>query len=383
MGKCRYCGDPAGFLRRSHRTCRDTHARGIVAIAGTMADATLTDGEAAEHIRKTAEQHLIHGKDLLRAVHNGWTTCVQGHLVRDGVDPTEEKRLDALLARFDTDRVKADRRQIWEQVEQARREKAEQNIRRLLHEAMKVPQDLKNEGEDATRQALAQVEDKIASAATEGGITKTETRAMIVKAMEGAIDRALDDDFLSSEEEDALVRLTSHFRLDKDHLDIRGTWTRVVKAAVLRDLMEGKVPERMQFGGHPFRLQKSETLIWAFENVDYSTVRTRTEFRGGYAGVSIRIAKGLYFRTGGFKGHPVQHEETVHVDTGLLGVTTRHLYFSGSSKSFRIRHSKIVTLEAYSDGVGVMREGVRAKPEFFEVGDGWFAYNLLHNIEVP
>lgn len=53
------------------------------------------------------------------------------------------------------------------------------------------------------------------------------------------------------------------------------------------------------------------------------------------------------------------------------------------SCAIRVRHDRIVTLEPYSDGVGIMRDGVRAKPETFQLGDGWFACNLLRNIEVP
>ena len=71
------------------------------------------------------------------------------------------------------------------------------------------------------------------------------------------------------------------------------------------------------------------------------------------------------------------------MDTGLLGITTRHMYFAGDSKRFRVRHDRIVTIEPYSDGVGIMRDSVRARPETFRIGDGWFAYNLLRNIELP
>ena len=60
-----------------------------------------------------------------------------------------------------------------------------------------------------------------------------------------------------------------------------------------------------------------------------------------------------------------------------------HIYFAGGAKRFRVRHDRVVTLEPYSDGGGILRDGVRAKPETFELGDGWSACNLLRNIEVP
>ena len=191
----------------------------------------------------------------------------------------------------------------------------------------------------------------------------------------------LDDELLSAVEERAIVAVAKHFDIGQTELDRNGAWTRMVKAGVLRDLTEGIVPQRMESERLPFRLQKTETMIWVFHDVDYSTVLTRREFRGRSAGVSVRVAKGVYFRTGAFKGRPVEIEGTVHVDTGMLGVTTRHIYFAGTARSFRVRLERIVTIEPYSDGVGIMRGTARAQPETFVLGDGWFAYNLLQNIE--
>lgn len=71
--------------------------------------------------------------------------------------------------------------------------------------------------------------------------------------------------------------------------------------------------------------------------------------------MSIRITKGVYYRTGGFKGYPVEKEETIHVDKGILAVTTKHIYFYGPNKSFRIPYSKIVSFTPYSDGIGIQR----------------------------
>lgn len=381
MGQCRYCGEPTGFLQRSHRACRKSRAEGIAAIAGVVADEALAAGEAAKRIKALGERHRVRDKDLVRAVRNGWAACVKGHLRRDGVSRAEERRLDAVLIHFGTDRAEADRLWLWRRVERTRRDAAERRIRRLLRAAMAAPADPGRGEKNASGRALARLEDDVAAAATEGGLPEPEMRAILVAAVGAEVDRMLDDNFLSAEEEHAFAAITSRFNISE--ADLRGAWTRIVQAGLLRDLMEGKIPERMNFTGHPFRLQKSETLIWVFQNVGYSTVRTRTEFRGGHAGVSVRVARGLYFRTGGFKGRPVRREEAVRVDTGLLGVTTRHLYFAGSRRSFRVRHDRIVTLVPYSDGVGIMRDGVRAKPETFEVGDGWFVYNLLRNIEVP
>ena len=57
-------------------------------------------------------------------------------------------------------------------------------------------------------------------------------------------------------------------------------------------------------------------------------------------------------------------------------LTTKHIYFAGSRKPFRIRHDKIVAFEPFSDGPGIMRDAQTAKPQTFRTGDGRCPYNL-------
>ena len=61
-------------------------------------------------------------------------------------------------------------------------------------------------------------------------------------------------------------------------------------------------------------------------------------------------------------------------DAGLLGITTKHLYFKGSHISFRVRMDKIVSFEPFRDGLAIMRDSARAKQEVFTTGttDVWF-----------
>ena len=64
----------------------------------------------------------------------------------------------------------------------------------------------------------------------------------------------------------------------------------------------------------------------------------------------------------------------------MLGLTTKHIYFAGPRKKFRVRYDRIVAFDSYSDGLGIMRDAQTAKPQTFVTGDGWFAYNLAANL---
>ena len=88
----------------------------------------------------------------------------------------------------------------------------------------------------------------------------------------------------------------------------------------------------------------------------------------------------VYYRPGTFRSRSVEWEETVHQDTGLLGFTTKHIYFSGPKKKFRVRYDRIVDFEPYDDGFGLMREAQTAKPQSLRTGDGRFHYNTAVNL---
>lgn len=212
-------------------------------------------------------------------------------------------------------------------------------------------------------------------------ISDDALQPLLIQAWGSSVDQAMDDDLFTTQEEEALTSFREHFSLSQDELDKNGSFSKLVKAAVIREILEGKLPQRVKIVGTlPFNFQKSETLVWVFQNVEYYETRTRTHYVGGYTGVSLRVAKGVYYRVGGFRGDPVRTQATVHADTGILAVTNKHIYFGGSRKSFKISFDKIVSFDAHSDGVGVQRDALTAKPQSFVTGDGWFTYNLLMNL---
>ena len=213
------------------------------------------------------------------------------------------------------------------------------------------------------------------------GVRREARDAILVQAFRDAVDAALDDHVLSEEEERSLASFRNSFELDDAEANRDGHVMRTAQAATLREVMEGNIPQRLQGeGGHPFNLMKSEQLVWAVPGTAYSRIKTVREFRGGSMGVSLRVASGVYVRPGAFRGRTVSREEMTYMDSGLLGLTTKHIYFHGPNERFRVRYDRIVSIEPYEDGIGIMRDTQRAKPEMFKTGEGWFVYNLATNL---
>lgn len=212
-------------------------------------------------------------------------------------------------------------------------------------------------------------------------LSEAEQKPLIIEGWQEAVDQALEDDILTGEEEQSLMAFAESLSLTRDDLDQSGALSRLVKAAVIRDILEGTLPQRMSpVGELPFNFQKGESLVWVFPDTTYYEQRIRTHYEGGSQGVSIRVAKGFYYRVGGFRGRPVKTAEMVNMGTGPLGATDRHVYFARPAKAFRVKYDKIISFTPYSDGIGIQRDAQSAKPQVFVTGDGWFTYNLISNL---
>ncbi len=131
----------------------------------------------------------------------------------------------------------------------------------------------------------------------------------------------------------------------------------------------------------PFKFLKSEHLLYVFPGVGYAEQRIKREIVGRSAGTSVRIAKGVSVRVGQSRGTPVERDEIVHRGVGTMAVTTKHVYFSGE-RTFRIRFSRIVSVQAMRDAVEVTRDRASGLSEYFmlDPSDIEFAANLMLTI---
>lgn len=116
--------------------------------------------------------------------------------------------------------------------------------------------------------------------------------------------------------------------------------------------------------------------VTAYEN------KTRRHYAGGYAGLSIRVAKGVYCRSGGFKGYPIETTETVCMGSGDFIITNKHVFWVSVAKSIKIPIKKILTVMPCSQGIILQKDGVTAKPQTFVTNDSWFTYNLISNLNL-
>lgn len=210
-----------------------------------------------------------------------------------------------------------------------------------------------------------------------------DLRSYKIDLFSSQVHDALERDGLSEEEESKLDRLFEYLGLTPD--DCQEALIKKGKGVVVREILAGRIPQRsgVQFTTSVI-LGKDEQVIWAWSGVAFYEMREHRSFEGATQGASIRIAKGVYYRIGAFKGHPVVTNRQTHVGEGSLVFTNQHLIWvgQGASKSIKLAWKKLISVQGYSDGIGLQAEGARMKPMTFTLGseDGWFAKNLAENI---
>ena len=154
-----------------------------------------------------------------------------------------------------------------------------------------------------------------------------------------------------------------------------------MKFLQIQDLLQGNVPKRFFNVVSPINLQKSETPIWEFENATLYEEQTTRTMVGRSSGFSVRIAKGIYYRAGAFKGRPVVITNLVPKYYGAMLITNKHVYFYSREKSVRFPFTKIVSFVDFEDGIGIQLDKQNSKPIYIKNIDGWLAYNIASNIQ--
>lgn len=209
-----------------------------------------------------------------------------------------------------------------------------------------------------------------------------DLETLYTECLDQAMQSYLNDGLIDGQEKATVARFLQFTELPAVTLNRNGAIEQMLQAEVLADIINGRTPApkiTIQ-GNFPFLLQKNEHLVWLFRSITFYEQKVKREYRGRSSGMSFRICKGGYYRTGGFKGHPVETTYMQRIGTGDCCLTNRHLYFASPEKSIKIPFKKIMHLDSYSNGLGVNRDGANAKPLFFEGLNSWFCHNVISNL---
>ena len=191
----------------------------------------------------------------------------------------------------------------------------------------------------------------------------------------------LDDGMLTDSEQRKIDDYISALSLPINNLpaQFNGSYLeKLGQAAILKNFERGILPPQNM--SVPVILGKNESVLWSFNGITLYEEKIQREWIGRNRGLSFRICRGVYYRTGGSKGHPVEHSTMQSLGTGTLFVTNKNLIFHSMMKGIKIPYKKIIGATPYSDGIEIHRDGTNAKRLTMQGFDPWFVMNLLSMI---
>ena len=196
---------------------------------------------------------------------------------------------------------------------------------------------------------------------------------------------ALDEYNLMSEMprevENYIDSLAAKMQISENTLAGKKQYIEFMKSLTVQDVLHGITPHRASLTSNPLNFQKGEALIWPFIGVVlYEEVVSRQSY-GASRGISVRIARGIYYRVGAFKGEPLITTNLKPKYTGSLVITNKNIYFYSSQKSMRMPYNKIISFVPFEDGIGVQLDKMNAKTVYIKGLDGRFAFNIVSNIQ--
>lgn len=355
--KCKYCGKPAGFLKTKHKECEEKHSKAVEDLKNLYKKKITYGLSTPDDVKAETEATISSGyisekenyaliSETVKAMTSKSSVCSDSDIAR--YDRCIASLPDALRTEITGSSDYVDLWDYW--------------FKRKVLEALEDPQ--------------AKLDDAFAFARNRG-IEEHEIQKYSVHLVENKIGEYLRDNIIDEQEENEIKNMMERLGLaPSDFLESK-PYTMLLQSIILRDLQNGvDISGRVDPGEVPVLLGKNEYVVWGYNNVNAYEEKTGRKYEGGSQGVSIRICKGVYYKVGANKGHAVDYTYTNPLGAGTLVITNKNIIFVGA-KAIKFAINKIITFNAYEDGIELMKEGVRAKPTTFTGFDPWFISNLL------
>jgi hypothetical protein len=175
-----------------------------------------------------------------------------------------------------------------------------------------------------------------------------ERRTLQDETFTNYAEAVLADDHLTPEEEGAFRAVTEALQIPEESLTQIGQHRDIFMRLVVAQLNDG----RLGVLDSPRLIAKASEVVHAETSAALMKEVTIRQFQGGSSGVSFRIAKGVRYHVGGFKGQSVVIGTELQVqDSGVLSVSSSRVVFLGEKKMMEFLYAKLVGLEVFNDGV--------------------------------
>lgn len=363
MGTCKYCGQSAGLFSRTHKECEEKHERGLKGMSDLMRR-FFSGGVSADDLKakltKNRLPYFLSDDDIATVA----ITAIKAYG-------------DTLKRPYPSDTLA--------------------RIKAFLN-AIAIPYAKLNEKGDMDTLALKMFQGYVVDFFAKGvplsqikistdsvtsvlPLSQQKKDEAYYSVLNKAADKFMADGWLDDNEQRLIESYTSSLGIALNCLPMQyqsESLARIGQAIVLKDLQRGVLPQKPLTV--PVMLGRGECALWVYDNITIFQEKITREYVGGSRGMSYRICKGVTYRTGSFKGHPVERSHMDKVGVGSLVVTNKHFFFHCPTASSKIPFTKIIGVSPYSDGLEVHKEEAKPKRTVFQGFDPWFVMNVISQL---
>lgn len=363
MGVCKYCGEKAGIFSSAHKECEEKHALGMSELERDFRKYFNMDISASNIISKIRcyrKDNFLSDDDIA----SNFDKVIRGYAssLHKPYSPQSMHLVDDLI-----NAIGVPYQMISE------KGGSDEFAKKLMRGFMvdyftdKLP--------------LSTAQQRCGSVLKRFPMCQSQIDDAYWHVLDRAATNFLDDDYISDQEQQKIQDYVHALSLPLNNIPAKyqsGDISKLSQVALLKALEQGIVPTT-NFTA-PIILGKKENVLWAYNGVSAYQEKITKEYVGRSGGLSFRVMKGVYYRTGRMKGHPVEHSSMELQGTGTLYVTNKNLVFYSETKSLKIPFNKIVGITPYSDGIEIHRDGATAKRLTMQGFDPWFLMNVLSQI---
>ena len=218
---------------------------------------------------------------------------------------------------------------------------------------------------------LAGLAGRLTLAADATGLKSRKLTRLNQAAYRALLERTLEDDLLSAEEEeelglvgevlDAVTPDGSAFPLD-----LAGRF-------MVARINDGRMPIESE----PKLIVKPGETVYFELRASLMKEVIHREYRGSSSGVSFKVAPGVRYRTSGSRGRSVVVGTSLEpADDGVLSLTSSRVVFQGDRKTVESRLDRLTSVDVYDNGIRVSVSN-RQTPSLYRVGDGTVAAAIV------
>lgn len=361
MGKCKYCGQSAGIFSHAHKECEEKHSKGLTGmehLMGKYFSGGVSASDLASKLSRNKPAYYLTDDDIADIAATAITSF--GNTLRRPYSGALLSKIKDFIAAVPVSYTAINKNGALD------------NLAKKLFQGYVV--DFFARGVP-----LSQIQVSTDSVTSVLPMTSQQKNDAYINVLGKAADKFLADGMLTDREQQQIELYASSLGIALNCLPSQHqneSLARIGQAMILKDLQNGIMPKNPLTV--PVMLGRGEVAIWVYDNVTMYQEKFIREYQGGSRGVSYRICKGVTYRTGSFKGRPVERSSMECVGTGSLVITNKHFFFHCPTASVKIPYSKLVGVTPYSDGLEVHKEEAKPKRTVFQGFDAWFVMNVLN-----